>query len=82
MKPKKAAQQMVLIITEEKAKFMEVSNNKTNEKHVIIDNINTDKVNEFQYLGSIVACDKNINVEINHTGRITMGNKCYLGMQT
>jgi hypothetical protein len=59
---------------------MEVSNNKTKEKHIITDNINIDQVNEFQYLGSIVTCDNNINVEINH--RITMGNKCYYGIQT
>jgi hypothetical protein len=37
------------------------------------------KVSEFQCLGSVVTCDKNIHVEINH--RITMGNKCYYGMQ-
>jgi hypothetical protein len=52
------------------AQFMEVSNNKTKEKHIIIDNENIDIVNEFQYLGSIVTCVKKINVEINH--RITM----------
>jgi hypothetical protein len=58
---------------------MEVSNNKTKEQYIIIDNKKVGKVNEFQYLGSIVTCDNNINVEINH--RITMGNKCYYGLQ-
>jgi hypothetical protein len=53
---------------------MEVSDNKTKEKFIIIDNRNTEKVNEFQYLRPIAAFDNNINVEINH--RITMRNKC------
>jgi hypothetical protein len=36
-------------------------------------------VKEFQYLGSIVTCDDNMNMEINH--RIMKGNKCYYGLQ-
>jgi hypothetical protein len=59
---------------------MGVSSNKTNEKHIIIDNKIIEKVSEFQYVASIVTCDNNIDVEINH--RITMANKCYYGMQT
>jgi hypothetical protein len=70
---------MGLTINQEKTKVMDVSSNKTKEKHIIIDNKETEKVSEFQCLGSIVTCDNNINVEINH--RITMGNKCYYGMQ-
>jgi hypothetical protein len=35
-------------------------------------NKNIEIINEFQYIGSIVMCDNNINVEINH--RIIMGN--------
>jgi hypothetical protein len=69
---------MGLTINKEKTKFMKVSNKETKEKHIIIDK-NIEKLNEFQYLGSIVTCDNNINVEINH--RITMGNKSYYGMQ-
>jgi hypothetical protein len=45
---------------------MEISNNKTKEKYITIDNENIEVVNEFQYLGSIVTYDININVEINH----------------
>jgi hypothetical protein len=70
---------MGLTINQEKTTFMEVISNKTNEKHIIIDNRKIEKVSEFQYLGSIVTCDNNINVEINH--RLTMGNKSYYGFQ-
>jgi glutamyl-tRNA reductase len=66
-KLKKAAQQIGLAINQEKTKFMEVSNSKTKQKYITIYKKNIEKVNEFLYLGSIVTCDKNINVEINHT---------------
>jgi phage major head subunit gpT-like protein len=39
MKLKNSAKQMELTIYQEKTKRMEVSNNKTKEKHIIIDNI-------------------------------------------
>jgi hypothetical protein len=38
IKLKKAAQQMGPTINQEKTKFMEVSNNKTKEQYIIIDN--------------------------------------------
>jgi hypothetical protein len=69
---------MGLTTNQETTKFMGVSSNKTKEKHIIIDNKMIEKVSEFQYLGSIVTCDNNIDVEINHG--ITMGNKCYYGL--
>jgi hypothetical protein len=37
------------------------------------------KMSEFQYLGPIITCDNNIDVEVNH--RITTENKCFYGMQ-
>jgi hypothetical protein len=40
---KKAALQMGLTINQEKTKFMDVSSNKTKEKHIIIDNKKTEK---------------------------------------
>jgi hypothetical protein len=45
---------------------MEVSNQNTVEQYITIDNERTEKVKEFQYLGSIVTCDNNMNMEINH----------------
>jgi hypothetical protein len=77
IKLKYAAQQMRITISQEKTKFMKAISNKTKETHIIIDKKR--EKNEFQYLWSIVTCDNNINVEINH--RITMGNKCYYGLQ-
>jgi hypothetical protein len=67
---------MGLTINQEKTKFMKVSNKKTKEKHITINNKNIEKVNEFQYLGFIVTCDSNVG--INH--RRTMRNKCYYGL--
>jgi hypothetical protein len=58
---------------------MEVSNNKTKKKHLIIDIKNVEKVYKLQYVGSTVTCDNNINVEINHG--ITMRNICCCGLQ-
>jgi hypothetical protein len=70
---------MGLTINQENTKFVEANNDKTKEKHIITDNKNTEKIDEFQYPGSIVTCDNTTNVEINR--RITMGNKCYYGLQ-
>jgi hypothetical protein len=47
---------------------------------IINNNKNMDIVNQFQYLGSIVTHNNNINVEINR--RITMGNRCCYGLQS
>jgi hypothetical protein len=54
---------------------MEVSNNWTKKKHIIIGNRNIEIVNQFQYPEPTVTYDNNVNVEISH--RITMGNSCY-----
>jgi hypothetical protein len=53
-------------------KVMGFSNNKTNKRHIacMIDNKDVAIVNQFKYLGSVVTCDSNINVKINH--RITI----------
>jgi hypothetical protein len=61
-KIKKAAQPMGLTINRKKTKFMEVSNHKTKEKHIITDNKNTEKVNEFQY--DLKVCDDGTLVQI------------------
>jgi hypothetical protein len=66
---------MGLTINQVKTKYMGVSNKNTKEKHIVTDNKNTEKVNEFQYPGSTVTFNNNINVEINH--KITMENKYY-----
>jgi hypothetical protein len=74
-KLKKATEQIWLTINQEKRKFMEVSDPKTVEQYITTDNERIEKVKEFQYIGSIVTCDNNMNMEINH--RITMGNTYY-----
>jgi hypothetical protein len=43
IKLKKVAQQMGLTINQKKTTFMEVSNNKTKEKYIIVDNKNIEK---------------------------------------
>jgi hypothetical protein len=63
-----------LTINREKAKFW----NNTNEKHITIGNRNME-IDNFEYPGSIVTCNNNINMGIN--GRMKMGHRCHYGLQ-
>jgi hypothetical protein len=67
------------MINYDKTKHMETTCKPIKEKYVRINNRDTETVNQFKYLGSIITNNNDITLEISH--RINRGNKCYYGLR-
>jgi hypothetical protein len=74
----KSSQKLGLMIDYDKTKCMATTCKSNKEKYMRINNSDTETVNQFKYLGSIIT-NNNISSEISH--RINMGNTCYYGLR-
>jgi hypothetical protein len=69
---------MELMINYDKTEYMELSNSPTRENCIIINNLNIEKIIEFNYLGSLISNNnKSTTAEIKF--RILLGDRCYYG---
>lgn len=67
------------MINQEKTKYMEMTNNRTNKDSIKINHYKFECVKQFKYLGTIITYDNNITTEIN--ARIYIANKSYYGLK-
>jgi hypothetical protein len=73
------AQKMGLNINEEKNKYMEITAKPTKNKYLNVGNYRFEKVIEFNYLGTMISYDNNLDTEIHH--RLLLANRCYQGLK-
>jgi hypothetical protein len=75
----RTAQEMGLWANEGKTKYMEVTTRPTGQKIFKVINYDLECVNEFKYLGTLVANSHRITAEIDH--RVGTVNRCYHRMK-
>ena len=78
---KEKAQQMGLVINQDKTEYMVISREGTtkNSGHMQIDNMTIKRTETYRYLGTIFNCSNIIREEIQ--ARINSGNKIYYALQ-
>ena len=78
---KEKAQQMGLVINQDKTEYMVISREGTtkNSGHMQIDNMTIKRTETYKYLGTIFNCSNIIREEIQ--ARINSGNKIYYALQ-
>jgi hypothetical protein len=58
---------------------METTCKPNNMQYLIVNKYKFEKVNEFKYLGMLIAANNNLTQEINH--RLLIANKCYYALK-
>jgi hypothetical protein len=68
------------MINYDKTKYVETTCKPNKEKYIRINNSNTERVNQFKYLGSVITNNNN-NISSGISHRINVGNTSYYGLR-